>query len=199
MQRPEPHAPLPSHGKGRGALPSPRRGEGVASTLLSIRTDDPVRRSLAPSGRGREEPLGDGGVRGVGMQRPEPHAPLPSHGTSRGPLPSPRRGEGVASTLLSIRTDDLVHRSLAPPGRGREEPLGDGRERGVGMSRIEPHSPLPSHGKSRGPLPSPRRGEGPRTQYSARSENFVIVGSNFIRTLPVAPWRCLAMISSAKP
>jgi hypothetical protein len=33
----------------------------------------------------------------------------------------------------------------------------------------------------------------------ARSLNLVILGSKRSRTLPVAPWRCLAMISSARP
>ncbi len=49
-----------------------------------------------------------------------------------------------------------------PSGEREGGALGDGRERGLGLETVHPNAPLPSHGKRRGPLPSPRRGEGAR-------------------------------------
>ena len=61
-----------------------------------------------PSGEREGGALATEGRGALGLNRPEPHSPLPSHGKRRGPLPSPRRGEGL---LVSAR----CHPQRAPP------------------------------------------------------------------------------------
>ncbi len=123
-------------------------------------------------------------MRGVRLGTVPDNTPHPSHGKCRGPLTSPRRGEGPRSTIpLPSGGRGSTQQNPSPlrgeGGRSRRRRKGEGREARDGarqrpspFPRQAPRAPSLSP-KGRGSTqynPSPLRGEGGRSRRRRKGE-----------------------------